>query len=300
MPLFGNKPPGDLTSSEQQRVEDAAAMLDLGRPQWKGDRVEFKKGARDHSIALPVLQRSLRDPSRTPPSLLFDALALAGGLGVTVPAPALADLDAVRPLLRPRLLHPRELSGPRRAMCRRPSVGGLVQAIALGPEWTAPLLTTAVLDRWPVGFEEALDLAMDNLRRAVGPDAVHELEDVPGVWAVVHPRETVSATLWLTESLIPSQPASLGVVAALPTPDVLLLLRVVPRAGVRTLAGLVDATVSMFAQAREPLHDQLVWCRGGRLEALVMTFVEEGTSRRVQFDAEGTVGELLSILGALD
>lgn len=299
MAIFGNKPPADLSTGERKRVEDAATMLDLGRPQWRGERVEFRRGQLELGIALAALQRTLRDPTR-PRTLLVDALALAGGLGVAPPAEALSDLDEVRPLLRPRLLHHRELNGPRRAMCRRESVGGLLQAIAIGPEWTAPLVTTAVLDRWPVSFEEALDLSLANMRRVVGPDAVHELEDAPGVFAVVHPRETVSSALPIVPSLTPEQPKALGIVAALPVPDVLLLLKVVPRDGVRTLAGLVDATVSMFAQAREPLHDQLVWCREGRLEALVMTFVEERGSRRVQFDAEGAVGELLTILGAVD
>jgi len=299
MPFFANKPPTDLSDRDRKRVEDAAAVLDLGRPQWRADRVGFRKGSLDLSIALPALQRILRDPTRTQ-SLLFDSLALAGGLGVAPPAPAVADLDAVRPLLRPRLLHPRELVGPRRAMCRRESVGGLVQAIAIGPEWTAPLVTTAVLDHWPLSFEEVLEVSLANMAKAVGPDAVHGLEDAPGVSAVVHPRETVSSALPLAAKLLPDQSPTLGIVASLPTPDVLLLLRVVPREGVRTLAGLVDATVGMFNQSKEPLHDQLVWCRSGRMEALVMTFVEEGGSRRVQFDAEGAVGELLSILGALD
>ncbi|HBS29598.1 MAG TPA: hypothetical protein DEB06_09160 [Phycisphaerales bacterium] len=289
----------ELTGDEVSRVEDAAALLGLGRPAWRPDRAAFRRGELDLSIALPALVRLLRDRTRAG-VLLFDALALAGGLGIAPPPEALRDFDLLRPLLRPRLLHPRELTGPRRAMCRRESVGGLMQAIALGPEWTAPLVTSASLDRWPVSFEEALDLALGAMRGAVTPNCVHELEDAPGVAAVVHPHEVVSSALPIVESLLPGQARDLGVVAAVPAPEVLLLLRVVPRDGVRTLAGLVDASLGLYNQSNDPLHDQLVWWRDGRLEPLTMTFVQERGSRRVQFDAEGAVGDLLRILGAVD
>lgn len=216
-----------------------------------------------------------------------------------VSASSAAAFERERPRLRPRLVHPRELAGPRRAMCRREAFGGLLRAIALGPEPGAPLLTTALLDRWPVDFDEAFEIALMNFRRRVGPEHVADVEGAGGVRALLASPEQAAAGALSLSHLIPRGEPGAGVLFSVPHEDVLLLIPVRAGGGAEVLASIVQATVELSAAHGEPLSDQVFWGRGERIDHLPMTLVQERRGQRVHLDAQGPSAELLRLLGAM-
>ncbi len=216
-----------------------------------------------------------------------------------------AGFDAVRALLRPRIFHRRELAGPRRAMCRREAFGGLLKAVALGPGPSAPLVTTQVLDTWPVTFEQALQIAGDNLRSLIGPDDLDAVEGAAGVVALTARSrrtglEQPAAASLILDRMFPRRGAPNGVVFSLPSEEVLLALPVREAAGVEGLAILVQLTMSLVQENEEPLSEQLFWWRSGSAVPILFTQVEDQRSTRVHLEAHGPNHDLLLILGAID
>jgi hypothetical protein len=297
----GGKSEPCLPESQAREVERAAADLGVVHVRWKKDAAEF--AYRDQKRTLPGLTlRSIMPESVTGTRAVLILLALAELLEITPPSDLLRDFAALRPLLRPRLLHPRELSGPRRAMCRREAFGGLLQALAIGPSHAAPLVTSPVLDGWPVTFDEASEIARTNLHAAIADRDLHEIAGTPGVLAFVSDHEQAASAAFLIERFTSDAPkvATRGMVFTVPHEELLLLLPVVPNAGAEPLASLVHTTFQTSTAAEDPLSESLFWYRKGTILELPMTTVTEGKGRRVHLEAKGPLEELLRILGALD
>lgn len=302
-----------LPEAQAREVERAAAALGVTEVRWKRDGAEFIY--RDQRRLLPALTLVSILPeaapaSATPPAphptgdsrAVLVLLALAELLEITPPAAVLHDFASLRPLLRLRLLHPRELSGPRRAMCRRDTFGGLLQALAVGPSHAAPLVTSPVLDHWPVTFDEAAEIARSNLHAAIADRDLHEIAGTPGVLAFVSDHEQAASAAFLIDRFTSDAPkvATRGMVFTVPHEDLLLLLPVVPNAGAEPIASLVHTTFQTATAADDPLSESLFWYRKGDIIELPMTTVTEGKGRRVHLEAKGPLEELLRILGALD
>ncbi len=190
-------------------------------------------------------------------------------------------------------------------MCRREAFGDLLMAVALGPGSSASLVTTRILDTWPVTFEQVLEIARDNLRSLIGSDDFDTVEGAAGVVALTARSrrpgfEQPAAAALIIDRLFPRRVAPNGVVFALPSEEVLLALPVKEAAGVEGLAILVQLTMSLVQESDEPLSDQLFWWREGSAVPILFTQVEDKRSKRVHLEAHGANHDLLLILGALD
>jgi hypothetical protein len=296
---FGGDPP--LPPERATDIERAAVTLGVREVRWKRDGAEF--AYRDKKRLIPALTlTSIVPESGVPARDVLTMLALAELLDLTPPAELLADFAAVRALMRPRLVHPRELTGPRRTMCRRETFGGLIHAAAIGPSHAAPLVTSAMLDRWPVKFEDVLMIASENLHASIAERDLHEVAGAQGVLAFVSDHEQAASASFLLDRFAGEAPtiATRGMLFSVPHEALLLLMPVVPASGADALAAMVQTTFQTADAADEPLSESLFWFRGpGDIADLPMTIVTDGKSRRVHLEAKGTLEELLRVLGAI-
>ncbi|MDX2115886.1 MAG: hypothetical protein SFZ24_09765 [Planctomycetota bacterium] len=296
--MFGRaRPPESFSAAKVQAVEDAARALGIEGPRWARDGATFTHRNEPRHLDLAELEARFERPDRPVP---ISALALAAGLRITPGPDVIADFQLMKPLLRPRILHERELSGPRRAMCRRDTFGGMLQAVAVGGESAAPLVTSQTLDRWGIDFEPLFDQACANLAAVLGPEHLHSVSAAPGVLSLLHDWETVSGAAFVLDALFPRDFAVSGVVFSVPHQNLLLAMPVSPGAGAEGLAGLVQVIYMAADSPAELLSTSVFWWRDGVATYLPMTAVEDGRSRRIHMEARGPLDELLRILGALD
>lgn len=300
----------------------AFELLDTRILKWRGTTAVLQRRERvfEHNVFehLDVLDSS---PGETPEQPL--AIYLATRLGLPLPDSLALDLDLIRPWLRARLVHPRVLEGPARAMCRReafadeararggrapaegtePNTGGsgLLLAVGIGGSRSISFVTTRALDLWGLTFEEVVMIGADNIRRLVSPDDLSEVDGAPGVLALVDSSGEVGASAVLVlDRLIPDASNETGILFSVPGDDACLLLPVRPGAGAASLAAMVQMTYALAAERDLPLSERIFWSRRGRVSSLPMTAVVEGDSRRVHLEASGETEELLRILGELE
>lgn len=301
--------PPAFTDQHRAAIEQALASLGLPVIRWKDHHATVRRddGKLDLDVAMLVSQL----PSRT----AFDdsrslAVLLAPMLGIPLPHDLLASLDEATRWLRPRLIPPAELSGPRRNMCRRDAFAGLVRAISIGPGPSASLLRTEELDRWNIEFDSAFNLACENLRRSILPDDIHEVDESFGTLAIIHDTEPAAAACFIFDTLLPHWQPESGAVFAIPTEDTCLVLPIMHGMGAEPLADFVQMSFNLFGRTPDTLCDQLIWAAGteahGKLDPtprfrhLPITKVEERSGKRVHLEAEGAMGDLLRVLGTLD
>lgn len=297
--MFGFKSASrKFTAEERRLVEKSAELLGDGALQWKHEHAEFVRGEQRTRVPVESLRRILKVKPGNDPVLA--AIALAPLVGVSPPASILGDHSRLRHLLRPRLIHPRELQGPHRLMCRRETFGELLQAVAFGPRHDAPLLTTAVLDEWDESFESVFAEACRNYAEFVTNRDVLEVQGAPGLLALLHDREQAASAVFIMDRLFPPDLLPHGVVFAVPAGEVLLVFPVIENAGPDGLASIVQAAFSMSRERHDPLSDRTFWRRDGGIIELPMTSVEDRTSRRVHIEARGPLEDLLRVLGAIE
>lgn len=295
--MFGrNAAESAWTSTQTQRLREAVGRLGLSMPKVRKGEAEFAGRAEPRVASIEQVTRVL-DASSSPTVASFE---LAGLLDLSPPVEAFASLAELKDCLRPRLLHPREMTGVRRSMCRRETFDELLHAIAVGGSPRAPLVTTAVLDRWGVDFDTAAQIARDNLAARLGPQNFHEVSDAPGLIALIHDHEQAASGAFVLDHLFPSEFARHGVVFSTPREDVLLALPVTEEGGPDALAAMVRATFAMAHEEGELLSEHIHWWRNGSYIYLPMTAVEEGRSRRIHVEAKGPLEDLLRILGAIE
>ena len=227
------------------------------------------------------------------------AAALAATLGLPIPDGVLRDPDTVAPLLRPRLVERRTLTGTDRTACRREAFADAFYAVTVGTLPEARLLRTADIDRWNADFDDVLAAATDRLAAAVTADHVHDLEGDEHLLAVVHRIEPTSCVHLIFDRLLERHSPARGVVFAMPTPHTCLCLPVSEDAGAPGLARLVRTAFALTPHGSGELAQGLYWHVAGRTEVLPLTHIEESAGRRVQIDAIGAVAELLRALGEL-
>lgn len=297
--MFGFKSAStSFTERERALLDEAGALLGIGPPRWRWKHAEFRHLSEPRPVSVDVLRRLLRsDPSGDE---VVCAIGLAAAVGVQPPPEMLTDVSRIAHLLRPRLLHPRELQGPRRLMCRREAFGGLIRAIALGPRDDAPLITTAVLDRWRAEFDDIFARAVSNLANRMTNRHILEVQGAPGLLALLHEREQASSGVFILDRLFPPDLLPHGVVFATPGPEVLLAFPVIEGAGPDGLAAIVQASFSMAHEREEPLSERVFWHRDQRTIELPMTAVQDRKSRRIHIEARGPIEDLLRILGAIE
>jgi hypothetical protein len=290
---------GDFTTDQVSLIAEAAASSGLPPPRWKRDHAEFTLKDGRRPVPFVSLRRYLARLPEQRPSIPA-AILLCDLLAVAPPAALLTDLTALRDMLRPRLLHPRELAGPRRNMCRREVLGDLLLAVSIGGGRNAALVTTPILDAWKAEFPSLMGAACANLSRIFSTENLHEVTSAPGVLALIHRDEQAAAGAFILNTLFPPEFAVEGVLFSTPREDVLLTLPVSPGAGPGGLAALVQATFTMAHERAEPLSDRVYWWRKDGALYLPMTTVEHGRSRRIHLEAQGPMEHLLRILGAIE
>ena len=282
-------------------IESAADLIGVAPVRWTRDGCEVR--VRDRGRVLPTLTlASIIPPESDRQGRNLVPLSLAELLEINPPSEALFDFRSLQSILRPRLVHPRELSGPRRTMCRREVFGGLLSSVSIGSSSSAPLVTTLILDQWGVGFERVLSIATANLMGALSDQPLHEVVGAGGVLALVSETEQAVSAAFLLGRLTSSGRASgeHGIVFSVPHDEVLLILPVCENAGADPLASMVQTTLQLAQASPRPLSQELFWWREGVVSPLPMTVVVEGKTSRVHLEAKGVLEELLRILGALD
>ncbi len=326
-----------LPDEVRSLFERALERLGVTVTRWKGATAIAQR--RDKPLEINVaahLEVLDSRPERTPRDGL--AIYLSSRLGLPLPDELALDLRIVRPWLRARVLHPRVLEGPSRAMCRReafsqpgdeagsaPPQTDLITAVSIGGAGSVSFVTTRSLDAWDLTFEEVLLIGTENIRSLLTPDDLSEVSGpepeasrrakgadqskrptTAGVLAVIDSTgETGAAASLVLESLLPDADPASGLLFSVPADDATLVLPVIPGAGAASLAGLVQATYALAAEREHPLSEQVFWRRkpgGGaaRTVKVPMTSIHEGGSRRVHLEADGVVEELLKILGEIE
>jgi hypothetical protein len=297
--LFGFKSASAAyTDQERALIEQAASMLGAGAPKWRRKDVEFIARSEKTAVSFEAIRRVLKNTPGADPVLC--AIGLSPVLGLAPPIELLEDRGRVRPLLRPRLLHPRELKGPRRMMCRREVFGGLLQTIALGSRLDAPFVTTAALDKWGADFESVFADARRNYLAVVSNKNILEVQGAPGLLALLHEREQAAAAAFILDELFPPDLLPHGVVFATPGSEVMLAFPVIQDSGPDGLAAIVQASFSMSRERDDPLSERAFWRHEGNIIELPMTAVEDRKSRRIHIEARGPLEDLLRILGAIE
>jgi len=290
---------GRLLEDRKRRIAGALTRLGCSILKWRGDLATVERaGTRFHAsigTILPLLPASIE-------TIRDDQLILhvADALSLPVDACFLTDIRIVRPLLRPRLVNLRELEGPARAMCRRDAWGDLLWAVSVGCGTRRVFVTSHLLDRWELDFEDVMAMANLNLGEVLDSSHLHDVDGAAGVLALVHDREPASAAAGIIESIIPDIADGHGVIMGTPADETLLLYPIEEGSGAAGLAGIVQATFALAVEQAECLSDQLVWRRGKAWDVLPMTWVEENGSRRVHVEAQGIMRDLLQILGEVE
>lgn len=302
--MFGFKSASSAISEEERgRVERASGLLGIGTPRWRRGRAEFTHRAEPTNVPVDSIRRVLRQTWTEEGDEPALAVGLSPLVGVAPTREVLQDPARLQRLLRPRLLHPREMQGPRRLMCRREAFGGLLRAIALGPRGDAPLVGTEALDLWGADFEDVFAGACENFAAAATNKNILEVQGAPGLLALLHEREQASASPFIMDRLFPADLLPNGVVFAVPRAEVFLALPVIENAGPDGLAAIVQAGFSMAREggaASPALSERAFWRRRGEIVELPMTAVEDRKSRRVHIEARGVMEDLLRILGAIE
>ena len=280
-------------------LESALERLGCEVTRWRGSLATVRrKGEKFHVSAETVgmmLDRPIESSSRDELTLL-----LGDVLGLGVDAALLDSLELVRPLLRPRLVNPRELEGPNRSMCRREAWGDLIAGISVGRGQRRTYVTTRQLDAWGLEFEDVMLIARENLKRAIDTSHLHDVEGAAGLLAVVHEGEPAASAAFILEELLPGIDEAPGIAFSTPSEDALLLLPMEIGGGAAGLAALVQATYALAAEREEPLSEQVFWRHAGEIVFVPMTWVEEEGSRRVHLEARGVVEDLLRYLGEVE
>jgi len=298
-----------LSDDHRSAIEQALTSLGLPVLRWKQHTATVQRddGKLDLDIAM-LISRLPTAAHLTEPRPL--AVQLAPMLGIPLPHDLLSSLDEAEHWLRPRLIRPAELSGPRRNMCRRDAFAGVLRAISIGPGTTASLVRTDELDRWGIEFDSAFEHACANLRQSILPDDIHEVDESFGTLAIIHDSEPAAAACFIFDTLLPHWQPESGAVFAIPSEDTCLVLPVMHGMGPEALADFVQMSFNLFGKTSEVLCDQLIWAkgteRGGvldpkpRFHHLPITKVEERGGNRVHLEAVGAMGELLRVLGAME
>ena len=299
--IFGSRNRrGGLDESAARRIELAAGALGVTPPRWSKDGAAFEIGGASRPLSGRELARALAPGPHGVHGAMAEAIGLATALGVQPPLEVVADRRAAGVLLLPRLLTESALTGARRAMCRREAHGGLLRAIAIGDGAGAPMVTTPMLDRWDAEFDEIWSTALANLSYRMGPESLDDLEGAPGVLATADALTPASSGVFVLDHLCPEAALDEGVVFSTPRAEALLALPVEQGAGVDGLAGMVQATHALAAEASGVLSDQLFWWRDGEVTHLPMIAIIESRSRRVHMESSGPVEELLRLLGVVE
>jgi hypothetical protein len=312
-----------LPRNVEEVFERALVRLDAKPLKWKGVTLVFeRRGVTSELNTAEHLEILDNAPANTP----VDGMAIYLGtrLGLPLPDDLALNLAAVRPWLRPRVLHTRVLEGPSRSMCRRPAFApvtddaddssmlapapDLITAVGIGAGRTATYVTTRALDAWGLGFDDVLAMGLSNLRSILSPSDLRDVEGAEGVLAVTDPTlETGAAASLVLDHLLPEAHTAHGVLFAVPAEDTTLAMAVRAGAGARSLASLVQVVYSIAAETDAPLCETIFWMRsiGPRLSdtavvAIPMTSVQEGGARRVHLEAHGVVEDLLRILGEIE
>ncbi|MFG0292837.1 MAG: hypothetical protein ACF8MJ_06750 [Phycisphaerales bacterium JB050] len=300
-----------LSLGVPEKAAFAQVLESLGMTviRWKDQTATVRRdeGKIDLDVSLLVSQLPVGADLTDPRSL---TLLVGPMLGMPLPQNLLDNLDEAGEWLRPRLINPAELSGPRRNMCRRDAFAGLLRAISIGPGSTASLVRTEELDRWGIEFDRAFAIACDNLRRSILPDDIHEVDQSFGTLAIIHDSEPAAAACFIFDTLLPHWQPESGAVFAIPTEDTCLVLPVMHGMGAEALADFVQMSFNLFGRTEDALCDQLIWAKGEerngmldprpRYHHLPITKVEERGGKRVHLEAVGAMGELLRVLGTLD
>lgn len=308
-PAAPGTPRTTLSAEQKAGFEQAFGALGMSVHRWKDDTATIRREEGKLDLDVSLLARQL------PPYTSVDdpralAVLVAPMLGMSLPHDVLAKLDEARSWLRPRLINPGELSGPRRSMCRRETFAGLLRAISIGPGATASLVRTEELDRWGIEFDEAFAIACDNLRSSLLPDDIHEVDQSFGTLAIIHDSEPAAPACFIFDTLLPHWQPESGAVFAIPTEDTCLVLPVMHGMGAAALADFVQMSFNLFGRTEDALCDQLIWATGAEIDGhldptprfrhLPITKVEERTGKRVHLEAEGAMGDLLRVLGAIE
>ena len=280
-PAAPGTPRTTLSAEQKAGFEQAFGALGMSVQRWKDDTATIRREEGKLDLDVSLLARQL------PPNTSVDdpralAVLVAPMLGMSLPHDVLAKLDEARSWLRPRLIKPDELSGPRRNMCRRQTFAGLLRAISIGP---------------------------GNLRRSLLPDDIHEVDQSFGTLAIIHDSEPAAPACFIFDTLLPHWQPESGAVFAIPTEDTCLVLPVMHGMGAEALADFVQMSFNLFGRTEDALCDQLIWATGAEIDGhldptprfrhLPITKVEERTGKRVHLEAEGAMGDLLRVLGAI-
>lgn len=292
------QPSADASREAEHRLNRAFALLNCSTRPWRNGECVVQWQDRSFPVRLDTLahQVPIDIPSAEPEELAF---AIAGILGLALPDRLLFDFDLARPWLRPRIVSREALRGPERAMCRRDAFGSLIKSVAIGLGPRAPFVTTRMLDHWPLEFEDVLTVAIDNLRRTIDPDLLVEIDGADGLLALLSDLVPGSSACFALDALLPDE-AARGCVFTVPAMDACIMLPLVPGATVDGLAMLIQTTLTMHAESRQPISDQLFWFRGRMIEHIRVTSLDEGGERRAHLESTGLVRDLLRELGEVD
>lgn len=289
-----------LSDSTRQALEEALSLLEFPVERWRGDEAEVERHGERMRLDVASLGHTI-EAMTDMPGLMDLALTTAETLGLKLSPELMADFPSIRHRLRPRIVPESVFQGPDRAMCRRPSYGGLYKALAVGNGAGATWVTTPVLDVWPLDFDDAMMLALDNIRGIFGPDTIHEVVNTNGVVAIVSDQEPASSASLILKDVLPDQDPSLGVLFAVPGSDIMVALPVERNAGAHGFANLVQVVFTMAAgRGDDMLSDAIFWATPMGIEQLHTTCIEEDGSRRVHVEAQGVTEQLFRVLGALD
>lgn len=295
--MFGQKAAAaSFSERERTLLEEAVNRLGIPPLRWRRRDAEFTLRGEPTRLDIDAIRHLLAEK----PDATSLALSLAEALEFTPPVEFYDDPRRFHALLRPRLVHPRELAGPRRTMCRREVFGGLLQAVAIGSGPNAPYVTTALLDRWKADFDDFCAVASHNLSKVITNKHILEVDGAPGLLALLHDDEQASAAVFILDHLFPPDLLPQGVVFAVPAPEVLVVFPVIEGSGPDGLAAIVQASYSLAHEREDPLSEHTFWRREGRVIDLPMTAVHDHRSRRIHIEAKGPLEDLLRILGAIE
>lgn len=281
----------------RDRLDEAFRVLGCAARPWRqGERVVEWQG-RTFPVRVETLAHQVPiDIHEADADEL--AFALSGILGIPLPDRLLFDFASARPWLRPRVVTREFLRGPERAMCRRDAFGPLIKGVTVGLGPRAGFVTTRVLDRWPVEFEDVMLVATENLKQTLDPEMLVEIDSVPGLYALISDLVPGSSACLALERLLPEDVS--GCVFSVPTVDACLILPLDAHATVDHLAMLIQSTLTMYAESHEPVLEQLFWQRNGVPELIRVLSSDEGDAWRAHIESTPVVRALLRELGEAD
>lgn len=304
--LFGTKSSdplsGAVTPELRASFEGAAQTVGWHFLRWEGGRACFEARGKQRFAGFDAFLSSLAGEGRAPTRAEVAAyVQKLDSLLATEDArrDEAKNLGLIKQRLRPRLLTPDAVASAPDFPSGAYVDGQLSRALAIDYPDTSTFVNTVLLSAWGVSFEEAWELALENLIATASASEFEPLPDHHDVLVCSTEDQIGSNRVFVLPRLLPQHDPSLGFLFSVPSSDV-LLVHIIRGSGSAVLPPIMFALALPLLQSRpRPLNASVFWLRAGKALRLNLTATATHGTPEINFVAGGDTEEFMKAVGSI-